>query len=155
MSSDRGFSLLEVLIATTIFAVGLLALAQLFALSITATTTAKTATMAALLGMEKMEQLRSLAWGGLATSPSGVLTRNVSGFCDFVGADGQSLGEATAPPPGAAYLRRWSVEPLPADTANALVLQVRVTRWVNRAIDTIPPARDEANLLAVRTRRGL
>ena len=167
MRGDRGFSLLEVLIATTILTVTLVALAQLVALSVTATTAAKETTMATVLGMEKMEQLRSLTWGfdasglpvddpRLAASPSDALVRNITGFCDFVDADGQPLGDTAAPPPGAVYVRRWSIEPLPADPANGLVLQVRVTRRVNRDIDSDrAPSQDGSTLVAVRTRKAL
>lgn len=168
MSADRGFSLLEVLIATTIVTVALAALAQLFALAVNANTAARTITVATLLAADKMEQLRSLAWGfdatglpvadpGLATSPSDALKRNTAGFCDFVDERGRLIGEATTPPPGAVYLRRWSIEPLPADPANTLVLQVQVTQRFSRTIEVgaaraQPP--DEARLVTVRTRKA-
>jgi prepilin-type N-terminal cleavage/methylation domain-containing protein len=167
MASDRGFSLLEVLVAMTILAVALVALAQLVALSINATTAAHTTTLATVLARDKMEQLRSLAWDfdasglpvadpRLAPSPADVLTHNVSGFCDFVGAGGQPLGEVTTPPPGAMYVRRWSIEPLSADSAHALVLQVLVTNRFKRHIEVGGShGPDESRLVTVRTRRAL
>src|SRR2546423_4249648 len=60
---ERGFSLLEVLVASTIMAVALTTLAQLFVMSTKANQGAKTTTYAALLAQQKMEQLRGLAWG--------------------------------------------------------------------------------------------
>jgi len=60
---DGGFSLLEVLVASTIMAVALTTLAQLFVMSTNANTSAKTTTYAAVLAQQKMEQLRGLAWG--------------------------------------------------------------------------------------------
>src|SRR5471030_3520726 len=60
--SQRGCSLLEVLVAMTIVAVGGVALAQLFALSTRANLHARQTTLAALLAQQKMEQLRGLAW---------------------------------------------------------------------------------------------
>src|SRR5690348_13462854 len=60
---EGGFSLLEVLVASTIMAVALTTLAQLFVMSTNANTGAKTTTYAALLAQQKMEQLRGLAWG--------------------------------------------------------------------------------------------
>jgi len=63
MFSERGFSLLEVLVATTILAVGLAALAQLFAMSTNANKHARATTVATVLAIEKMEQLRGLMWG--------------------------------------------------------------------------------------------
>ena len=168
MSSHRGFSLLEVLIAVAIVMVALAALAPLFALSINANTAARTMTVATVLAASKMEQLRSLTWafdaGGfpiadprLGASPSDALQRNSPGFCDFVDEYGGLVGEATTPPPGAVYLRRWSIEPLPADPANAIILQVLVTQRFSRGIEfgagrAQPP--DEARLVAVRTRKA-
>ena len=166
MASDRGFSLLEVLVAMTILAVALVALAQVVALSINATTAANTTTLATVLARDKMEQLRSLTWGfdasgmpvadpRLSPSPADALTHNVSGFCDFVGADGQPLGEVTTPPPGAMYVRRWSIEPLSHDSADALVLQVLVTDRFKRSIDVGGShSPDESRLVTVRTRRA-
>jgi prepilin-type N-terminal cleavage/methylation domain-containing protein len=168
MSSDRGFSLLEVLIAIAIVTLVLAAIAPLFALSVHANTAARTITVATLLAAAKMEQLRSLPWAfdasgrpiddpRLAPSPSDALQRNTAGFCDFVDGAGRLLGETTTPSPGAVYLRRWSIEPLPADPANALVLQVLVTQRFNRSIE-VGPARahapDEARLVTVRARKA-
>ena len=53
----RGFSLLEVLVATTIVTVGVGALAQLMALAAHATLRARQTTMAAVLAQEKIEEL--------------------------------------------------------------------------------------------------
>jgi prepilin-type N-terminal cleavage/methylation domain-containing protein len=139
MFSQRGFSLLEVLVATTVVTVGLAALAQLFAISTNANKQARATTRTSVLAIEKMEQLRGLMWGfdasglpladpRLAVSPSDALDRNTEGFCDFLNETGHSLGEGTVPPVSAAYVRRWSIEALPADPGNVLVLQVLVTR---------------------------
>jgi len=168
MPADRGFSLLEVLIAITIVVVALAALAPLFALSVAANTAAKTMTIATLLAADKMEHLRSLTWAfdaagvpiadpRLAVSPPDALKRNTPGFCDFVDGYGGVVGEAASPPAGAVYLRRWSIEPLGADPANGLVLQVLVTQRFNRGIEAgaRPQSPDEARLVTVRTRKAL
>jgi hypothetical protein len=55
------------------------------------------------------------------------LTANTPGYVDYVDQDGQWVGTGTAPVAGAAYVRRWSVEALTSDPANAVVLQVVVT----------------------------
>jgi prepilin-type N-terminal cleavage/methylation domain-containing protein len=166
MFSERGFSLLEVLMATTIVAVALGACAQLFVMSITASTRAKTTTRATVLAAQKMEQLRSLMWGfdsrglpvtdpRLATSPSDSLRRNADGFCDFLDRNGQWLGEGTTPPAGSVYLRRWSIEPLPGDPDNVLVLQVLVTQRFSGDLGERAARNmfDQARIIGIRTRK--
>src|SRR6185436_1979953 len=54
---------MEVLIAMGVLAIGLVALAQLFAVSTTANHAAKTTTFTTMLAQQKMEQLRGLTWG--------------------------------------------------------------------------------------------
>lgn len=62
-AGEGGFSLIEVLVATTILTVALSALAQLFAISTKTNVSAKSTTFTALLAQQKMEQLRGLTWG--------------------------------------------------------------------------------------------
>jgi prepilin-type N-terminal cleavage/methylation domain-containing protein len=124
VSSSRGFSLVEVLVATTILVIGVAALAQLFVLAISANARARTATVAVLLAQQKVEQLEA-AGDGLTGSPPDALTRNASGFWDSTGG----------------FLRRWSVEPLPEDSERTFVVQVVVSR-----------ARVEARLVAIAAR---
>lgn len=140
------------LVATTIVLVGVGALAELVVASMRANQRAKQTTFTTVFAQQKMEQLRGLAWGfdalglplsdlttdtsvvpeggvggtGLTPSPEGSLQQNTSGYCDFVDARGQSLGGGTTPPFGAAFIRRWSIEPLPASPNDAIVLQVLV-----------------------------
>jgi len=75
LKDARGFSIIEVLMATAIMVVGVASLGQLFALSTQRNKSAKNTTFAALLAQQKMEQLRSLTWGfdtlGLPTSEIG------------------------------------------------------------------------------------
>ena len=192
---SSGFSLVEALVATTIMVVAVAALAQLVAMSTRANASARATTYAAVLAQQKMEQLRGLAWGfdslglpltdtstdvtvvperasggkGLSPSPSGSLTRNVDGYCDFVDANGRSLGGGSTPPPETAYIRRWTVEPLPTDPTNTVVLQVRVRRLRNRGapgddvndvvndvnagkVSRLP---DEARMVTVKTRKAM
>jgi prepilin-type N-terminal cleavage/methylation domain-containing protein len=188
-SSDAGFSLIEVLAATVVMSVALVGLAQLFALSTSANTTARTNTYAALLAQQKMEQLRGLTWGydilglpisdyasdtsaaaaisgcavsaggsatGLSPSPWGSLQQNMAGWVDYVDRNGCVLGGGGTAPAGTVYIRRWSVEPLPSNPNNTLILQVLVTRRTDRgAADAANVARmhDEARLMSVKTRK--
>ena len=184
MASEGGFSLLEVLFATSILTVAIVALAQLFVVSTRANTSARATTFTAVLAQQKLEQLRSLTWGfdgvglpltdtstdisalaetptggkGLTPSPQGALGANTDGYCDFIDGNGLSLGGGTTPPGGTVYVRRWSVEPLPTNPNNTLVLQVLVTRNRNRgaadaavSVNRLP---DEARVISVKTRKA-
>ncbi len=183
MRNARGFSLLEVLVAMAILTSGVTALAQLATISTRANVSARTTTSAALLAQAKMEQLRSLAWGldadgipvsdltsdiaaapntptggvGLSASPPDALVRNDSGYYDFVDSRGRSLGGGATPPAAAAYVRRWSIEPMPG-FLDSLILQVRVTRVpASGAADgavSRPRLPDEARLVGIKTRKA-
>ena len=185
-SSDRGFSLVETLVATTIMTVALASLAQLFLISTKANQSARLTTNASVLAQQKMEQLRALTWGfdviglplsdttsdltvvpeqpqggpGLTPSPGGTLQNNYDGWVDFIDGRGQSLGGGTNAPPNTVYVRRWSVEPLPTNPNNTLILQVMVTRWRARGVaDTEQNASgrrlpDEARVISVKTRKA-
>ena len=140
---QRGFSILEVLVATSILTAAIAALAQLFAISTRANVSAKTTTIATVLARQKMEQLRGLTWGfdaiglplsdyttnvavvpetptggtGLTPSPVYSLKSNVPGYCDFLDRSGTSLGGGATEPSGTLFIRRWSIAPLPTNTA--------------------------------------
>ena len=185
-SNDRGFSLVETLVATTIMTVALASLAQLFLISTKSNQSARLTTTASVLAQQKMEQLRGLTWGfdiiglpisdttsdltvvpeqpqggpGLTPSPEGSLRRNVDGYVDFLDGSGQSLGGGSAAPPNTVYVRRWSVEPLPTNPNNTLILQVMVTRWRERGVADLEEAGggrrlpDEARVISVKTRKA-
>ena len=76
---------------------------------------------------------------------------------DYLDRFGTVLGAGALPPAGAVYIRRWSVEPLPTDPANTMVLQVIVTRNRSMAAGaTTGGSRlpDEVQLLSVKTRKA-
>jgi type II secretory pathway pseudopilin PulG len=158
-----GFTLLEVLVATTLLFVGVAALAGLSIMATRANTAARASTFASLLAAQKMEELRSPAWGydalgqprsDLTPSPADALTRNTTGYCDFLDAAGRLLGGGPSPPAQAVFVRRWSIEPLPSNPANALTLQVVVTRVRTDQPGAVSVLTDEASLVTVRTRSG-
>ena len=182
-NSDRGFSLAEVLVAIGITTTALLALAQLFAMAVSANTAAKNTTFATVLAEQKLEQLRALAWGfdreglpvsdmstntavdpetqaggtGLSPSPSSALQENLDGWVDYVDRNGKIIGNGVNPPAGASYFRRWSVEPLPTNPNNTLILQVLVGRIQDRgAADEGAVLRlaEEARVMTIKTRKA-
>jgi prepilin-type N-terminal cleavage/methylation domain-containing protein len=146
---DRGFTLIEVLVATAILVVVATGIAQLIALAVRTSEAARARTASAFLATQKMEQLRSLTWTsdetgasqsdfstdlsldppaaggtGLAPTPSGTLERSVRGYVDYQDAAGRWIGAGLTPPSGAVYVRRWAVLPLADDPDNARVLVV-------------------------------
>jgi hypothetical protein len=182
-SREAGFSLLEVMIASGILATALIALGQLFAVALMANTSSRSTTYASVLAEQKMEELRALTWGfdtsglpvtdtttdtasseddaaggtGLTPSPETALQQNTVGYVDHVDMFGSKVGKDATPPESGIYTRRWSIEPLPTNPNNTIVIQVLVTR--NRArgaadegiVLRLP---EEARLITVKTRKA-
>jgi prepilin-type N-terminal cleavage/methylation domain-containing protein len=152
MHGAKGFSLLEVLVALAILAAAVWSIAQVTVYTARSSELSRRLTLGTELAAEKLNQLRSLAWSidqsglpitdeqtdvtvyperpaggmGLRPSPSDALDRNTAGYCDFLDAQGRPLGGGVTPPVAASFVRRWSVIPLAASPANALLLQVRL-----------------------------
>jgi type II secretory pathway pseudopilin PulG len=182
-SSESGFSLIEVLVATGLLATALVTLAQLFAYSTRSNVAARTGSYTSILAEQKVEELRALTWGfdgtglpmsditsdttvspetstggtGLSPSPPTSLQENTPGFVDYVDPYGNKLGTGKEPPAAAQYTRRWSISPLPTNPNNTLIIQVLVTTIRQRgAADLGAVARlpDEARIVTVKTRKA-
>jgi prepilin-type N-terminal cleavage/methylation domain-containing protein len=185
-SNSRGFSLVEVLVAMGLLTAVSLGVAQLFALSTRANVIAKGATSPTAMAEQKLEQLRGLTWGfdmagqglplsdtttnltvtppthdgsGLNPSPSDSLEQNTTGFVDFLDGAGQWVGTGSTPPTTAVYIRRWSIQPLPTNPNNTLVIQVLVTPVTNELARvesqfTRTRMAGDALLVTVRTRKA-
>ena len=166
-----------------IFVTAIVALGGFMALSTQSNTMARSTTMTMVAAQQKMEQLRGLTWGfdilnlpvsdtttdisvqpttqtgsGLAPSPPNSLTQSFDGYVDYLDKYGNWIGTGVVPPRGMVYIRRWSIEPLPANPNNTLILQVLVTKRANRgaadagAVGRLP---EEARLVSVKTRKSL
>jgi type II secretory pathway pseudopilin PulG len=183
LRSTRGFSLVEALIAIALASAGAVGLLQLLIVATTANQAAKATTVATLMAIEKMEQLRGLLWAfdasgqrisdtasdvttmpdgpngtGLSVSPANSLQQNVHGFCDFLSASGAALGTGASPPLGTAFVRRWSIEALSVAAGDTLLLQVLVLEWsggVSSGQGAVGPARlpRAVRLVSVKTRK--
>jgi prepilin-type N-terminal cleavage/methylation domain-containing protein len=122
--TSDGFTLLEVLMAMVLIAILATGVVDLFTSAAKATASARAQTSMALLAVQRMEDLRSRH--ALSPSPPAALASNVAGFADFLDCAGRVVGAGTSAPPGACFVRRWSVEPLAASPTACLVLQVLV-----------------------------
>lgn len=157
MKDARGSTLVEALVATLVLTTGLLTMAELVRVATATNTVARNGTLAGILAVQKIEQLRSLTWGfdaggipvsdvstdttvqpespsggtGLQSSP-GSLRQNTPGFVDHVDGGGRIVGRGTEPPASAVYTRRWSIEPMPTSAGPAVLIQVLVTSIRNR-----------------------
>jgi prepilin-type N-terminal cleavage/methylation domain-containing protein len=184
-SDASGFTLIEVLVSSVVFITGVVALAQLFVISTMTNRAARSTTSTVVLAQQKMEQLRGLAWGfdvlglpltdtttnisivpagpggsGLSPSPAGSLSQNITGFVDYLDEYGNWIGNGGGtPPPAAIFIRRWSIEPLPTNPNNTLILQVLVTRFRQRgaadAATNVGRLPEEARLVSVKTRKTI
>lgn len=181
---EAGFSLLEVCVATGILIAAVVSLAEMFVLSTRTNTGSRTTTYTAVLAEQKLEELRALTWGfdmqglplsdttsntsvfpespvggvGLTPSPREALQRNTAGYVDFIDQFGNKLSAPNAEPPaGTVYTRRWSIEPLPTNPNNTLVIQVLATRLRERGSADAGRVRrlpEEARVVTVKTRKA-
>ena len=137
------------MIATVLLATSLTVLAELFAISVRNNAVAKNGTFAAALAAQKVEQLRGDA--SLAASAANTLQVSTDGYVDYLGPNGAMVGNGgTAIPDGTAYIRRWSIEPVPA--RSVFVLQVLVTRRRDRGTadeGIVARAPEEARVITI------
>lgn len=181
-SAEAGFSLVEVIIATGILAGSLVSLAQLFAVATAANASARNTGTAMVYAEQKMEQLRGLAYTldgeglpvtdtttdtseyppaatggtGLSPSPTNTLQANEVGYVDYIDHLGRQLGGGPTDLAAASFIRRWSIEPLPTNPNNVIVIQVLVTRRRDRGVadlGSVARSTDEARLMTIKSRK--
>ena len=180
--AEAGFSIIEVLVATGLLASALVALAQIFAIATSANAAARNSTITMMLAEQKIEQLRALqftfdrarlpvqdtqtdlavyppaAAGGKGLSPhtDNTLQANTDGYVDYLDHYGRTLGGGTVIPDNTAFIRRWSVEPLPTNPNNVIILQVMVTRQRDRGTGdagSVSRGAQEARLMTIKSRK--
>lgn len=129
-ADHAGFGLIEVVVAAGVLVTGLAAVLHLFVIAAGATSAARDATYAAVLALQKVEELRAAPF----PAPGGATE-----YLD-------ARGALVAPGDGVLYERRWSAEPLAAQPADTMVVTVHVSR---RGV-----AGRGVRLVTLRTRRG-
>ncbi len=134
-SSNRGFTLLETIVATGILITALAGVAQLFILSTHLARQSGASGAALVAAQDKLESLRGLAFGydavgvpitdaTLQPSPPASLAENTAPYVDWL----DSAGEPHADPGAAVLLRRWRITTLAATAPESITIEVCVFR---------------------------
>jgi len=111
MKGDRGFSLLETMLAMMIMLMILLSVAQLFVMSVAVNKAADDITQVTSLASAMAEQLKVRGYDGL--TPGGSLAADTTGYFDAPNVDDDAAPEFT---------RRW----LLTDNGDHMQIDVRV-----------------------------
>ena len=152
LSSHRGFTLFETLVATGILVTALAGVAQLFVLGSQLTRQAGASGAALIAAQDRLELLRGQAFtydpSGLAVtdpalepSPRSSLDQDIDPYVDWLDANGDTTGNED----DAVISRRWRVSSLGATTPDAIAIEVCVFRFRARSPD--------ACLSTIRTRQ--
>jgi prepilin-type N-terminal cleavage/methylation domain-containing protein len=133
LSSARGFTLVEILVATGILVTALAGVAQLFVLGSHLTRQAGASGMALVAAQDRLESLRGLAFtydpsgieitdAALEPSPSSSLSEDVDPYVDWLDSAGGALEDAD----GAVITRRWRITSMGATTPDSIAIEVCV-----------------------------
>jgi len=115
---QRGFSLVETIVAASLVTAALVALAQFVAVGMQSGATSRARAATTLMAEQKMEQIHAMPWAEIAATP-GVVT-------DYLDASGnQQCINAGAACGDAVYVRRWSARAA-AFSTDVLVIEVAV-----------------------------
>ena len=127
-SNDRGFTLIEVLVAMLILTVALVSMAGLMAVTLRMQQLGRNQTQAVRLAQDKIDELMTLNFTNAQVAVGGLLTADVANHFDVPTLNG-------VPQP---YRRRWTVALGPADPGVTGNNQVRVltVRVIPIATDT-------------------
>lgn len=109
--AERGFSLLEAMLAMAIVLLVLLSVAQLFAVGAAVNRAAEDITQVTTLASDKLEELKIVDYDDL--DPGGSLDADVAGYFDLPDVEGD--GETD-------YTRRWMI----TDLGDRSLIEVRV-----------------------------
>lgn len=121
-SDQAGFALIGSLIVASVVSI-LLTVAQKVTAERRHDVESAEIQLASVLAEQK---LRELNVEPLSLSPNSSLEQNVAGFVDYLDRQGVVLGGGPTPGPKTAYIRRWSVSPVPANPESQVVIRVLI-----------------------------
>jgi prepilin-type N-terminal cleavage/methylation domain-containing protein len=133
-SNERGFTLVEVLIAMVILTIALVSMAELMAITLRMQMIGRNETSAIRLAQSKIDELVAVDFDavGSAVATGGSLTADVAGYFDDLVADG--------------FKRRWKIDPIGGETrVRTLTVKLIPTltdRRTNAEIELITIIRD-------------
>lgn len=133
LSSARGFTLFETLVATGLLVTALAGLAQLLVLGTHLTRQAIASGGALVAAQDRIETLRGLPFGydeggapttaaGLEPSPSASLDEAIEPYVDWLDADGRT----GAPAQTAVFTRRWRISAVDGLAPSSIAIEVCV-----------------------------
>jgi prepilin-type N-terminal cleavage/methylation domain-containing protein len=111
---DRGFALLEVLIAAALLVTLAAGMSRILASGVREVHSSRLRAVATIVAAGKLEELRS--------TPAG---EGAGGGAEYLDTAGETIGTGAPVPASAVYIRRWTVDPLAADS-DVFALQVEV-----------------------------
>ncbi len=138
LSSARGFTLVETLVATGILVTALAGVAQLFVLGSHLTRQAGASGIALIAAQDKLESLRGQVFtydpagaeatdSALEPSSSSSLAEDIDPYVDWLDHGGQP-----SDPDDAVLIRRWRITSLGMTTPDAIAIEVCVFPFTSR-----------------------
>ena len=131
MKQERGFTLIEVCVASIVIMTGLVSLATLFTLALKQNRLVKQFTSTTAIAQQKIEELSAVDVSDPSLAVGGNLTDAVTDYSDQLSVD--EPGETISPTANGqipSYFRYWKIEADPASTGNLLsntiIISVRV-----------------------------
>ena len=180
ISSDPGFSLIEVVVAMLILAGVALAVGDVTLRAARLTAHARSQMLMTAMAIDRIEELRGLDWGlgdglrsgaitdvstdlsgaiprssgsGLGLSPPDTLSIDTAGYVDFANLRGEWVGTGTSPPPDAVFVRRWRISRVP-DASDSLALEVLVDAIARGNASATVAGAGVVRLVAVKARKA-
>ena len=131
MKQERGFTLIEVCVASIVIMTGLVSLATLFTLALKQNRAIKQYTTTTAIAQQKIEELSAVDVSDARLTVGGSLTAAANNYADELSID--EPGETISPTANGqipSYFRYWKIEADPASTGNLLsntiIISVRV-----------------------------